>query len=363
MYRLKIRLEVYFIIFNLFISLLIPTKISAATYNPKYDLNFDNQINLLDVIFLINVIFDIPNPSPNSTPTPKPSPKPTQIAIEWWKPTPDKPINWHWQLSQDFDPDRDMLPNKTVYDIDGEKATAADVAKIRQNAKTKYGIDNVIVICYFDAGVWENYRSDAGKFPGSASKGIAYTGDPQYANINLIGSKDVGWEGSFWMDVRRTDILRPLMEARIKSWCKDKGFDAIEPDETEVWSNNNGFSITKAQNNSYNIMIAELAHKYNLSVGLKGNTTEAGELVQYFDWTLNEECWQYNECGLQNGTNVGAFIKAGKAAFNIEYSANPNCTQSNLYHLNSAKRDLDLMGPTSKSYSYIPCIPDSQNNW
>jgi hypothetical protein len=37
-----------------------------------------------------------------------------------------------------------------------------------------------------------------------------------------------------------------------KHWCARKGFDAIEPDETEVWSNASGFDITKVQNNAYN---------------------------------------------------------------------------------------------------------------
>jgi hypothetical protein len=224
----------------------------------------------------------------------------------------------------------------TVYDIDGETNTADTVAKLHALGP------NVKVICYFDAGVYENYRSDASRFPAS-----------------VIGNADTGWSGSYWLDIRQTDIILPIMKDRMQNWCKNKGFDAVEPDETEVWSNNSGFPITKAQNNDYNMKIAALAHSLGLSVGLKGNTTEAPELWQYFDWSLNEQCWQYSECNYLKSS----FIDNGKAVFNIEYDVNPNCTTSNLWHMNSARRDLDLVGPTNSQYSYSPCVPDSRNTW
>jgi len=338
------------------------------TNSPTSDLDGNGMVNVLDYTILANnfgkTISTSPTPTSVNSPTPtatirltptaSPSPTPTVISNgNWWKPTPEKPIAWHWQLSQPFEYPRDVIAGVKVYDIDGEKTNAQTVTQLHA-----LGPD-IKVICYFDAGVWEDYRSDAGKFPGSASKGIPYTGDPQYKNENIIGSKDGNWEGSWWMDIRRIDILRPIMEYRIKTWCKDKGFDAVEPDETEVWSNNSGFSITKAQNNAFNIMIAELAHKYGLSVGLKGNTTETGDLVNYFDWTLNEECWEFQECDYV----YNSFIKAGKAAFNIEYAASPNCTQANQWHMNSAKRDLNLMGPTHTAYKFSPCVPYSQTSW
>lgn len=270
------------------------------------------------------------------TATTAPTSTPTPVAQAWWRPSPELPIAWHWQLGEDFVYPRDVIPNVTVYDIDGELTSAATVAQLHA-----LGPD-IKVICYFDAGVYEAYRSDAGAFP------------PE-----VIGNPDVGWEDSYWLDIRQIDILRPLMENRIKNWCKAKGFDAIEPDETEVWSNDSGFPITKAQNNAYNRMIAELGHQYGLSVGLKGNTTEAGELVGYFDWMLNEQCWEFAECDLI----YASFIQNGKAAFNIEYSATPDCEQANRWRINSARRDLDLVGPTNPGYVFAPCIPYNKDRW
>lgn len=258
------------------------------------------------------------------------------ISRAWWKPSPDQPIHWHWQLSDTFVYPSDVISHVTVYDLDGEETSAQTVAQL-------HALDpNIKVICYFDAGVYEAYRSDASRFPAS-----------------VIGNADEGWENSYWLDIRQTDIILPLMSDRIEHWCKDKGFDAIEPDDTEVWSNNSGFPITKEQNNAYNIQIASLAHSFGLSVGLKNNTAESSELWQYFDWSLNEQCWEFEEC-----TNLkDSFLSNGKAVFNIEYNQVPDCSTANAWHLNSARRDLRLVGPTSPDYLFQPCISDTQISW
>ena len=228
------------------------------------------------------------------------------------------------------------MPHVTVYDIDGEQTAAQTVAQLHARGP------NVKVICYFDAGVYEDYRSDAGRFPPA-----------------VIGKPDTGWNGSYWLDIRQTDVLLPIMHDRMQHWCKDKGFDAIEPDETEVWSNDSGFPITKAENNAYNTRIAALAHELGLSVGLKGNTTEAPTLWPYFDWSLNEQCWGFTECDqLKN-----SFLAHGKAVFNIEYNVDPDWATANAWHMNAARHDLDLVGPTNAQYRYNPCVPDSQDSW
>ncbi|WP_394820981.1 endo alpha-1,4 polygalactosaminidase [Pendulispora albinea] len=254
----------------------------------------------------------------------------------WWKPTSDKPIHWHWQLSDTFTHPRDVLPNVSVYDIDGELTPAATVAKL------KAASPNNKAICYFDAGVWEDYRSDAGRFPKS-----------------VIGKPDVGWEGSYWLDIRQLDIIMPIMKDRIINWCKNKGFDAIEPDETEVWSNDSGFPITKEQNTAFHKALSDLAHSLNLSIGLKGNNTEADILEPYFDWALTEQCWEFNECKLFKDS----FVKKNKTVFNVEYKKAPNCASANAWHINSSQRDLQVTGPKNRKYLYKPCVPDNRDTW
>jgi hypothetical protein len=257
-------------------------------------------------------------------------------ASSRWKPTASTPVHWHWQLSQEFQVPRDVLPHKTVYDIDGELATAQTVTALHAVSP------DVKVICYFDAGVYEDYRSDAGSFP-----------------VALIGNPDVGWEGSYWLDIRQLDVLMPILRERATKWCLNKGFDAIEPDETEVWSNNPGFPITRDQNIAFNKAVADMVHSLGLSVGLKGNNSEASVLEPYFDWALTEQCWEYDECA----NFRDSFVAANKLVLNVEYNVDPDCTFARQWHVNSSRRDLDLVGPTGAGYLYRPCVPDDQDAW
>jgi len=179
------------------------------------------------------------------------------------------------------------------------------------------------VICYLDVGVYEDYRPDAYKFPSA-----------------IIGNPDAGWTGSYWLDVRRTDILGPIMLARM-NMCKDKGFDAIEPDEIDGYSNDPGFPLTYQDQLEYNKFIAGLAHSIGMSIGLKGDIEQAEDLEPYFDWTLNEECFQYDECSL-----LQPFLDAGKAVFQVEYkTATSNfCPTANTMNFNALRMPLNLDG-------------------
>lgn len=49
------------------------------------------------------------------------------------------------------------------------------------------------------------------------------------------------------------------------------------------------------------------AHSRGLSVGLKNDVDQIHSLVSHFDWALNEECVQYNECN-----KYQPFFDAGK---------------------------------------------------
>jgi len=107
------------------------------------------------------------------------------------------------------------------------------------------------------------------------------------------------------------------MQARVQM-CARKGFDAVEPDLLDGYENDTGFPITAAQQITYNRMIADLAHASGLTVAQKGDVDQSAELQPYFDWTLNEQCGQYNECG-----PLSAYTAAGKAVWIVEYSGFP----------------------------------------
>jgi hypothetical protein len=255
----------------------------------------------------------------------------------WWTPSSAEPIHFHWQLSDPMTIPGDEIAGQgqIVYDIDGETNDASTVAALHALGP------NVKVVCYVDVGTWENYRSDASQFPSS-----------------VLGNTN-GWPGEQWLDARQQSILLPLMKARFVNWCQGKGFDAIEPDNLDAWENSSGFPITEAENLSYDNAIASLAHSLGLSVGLKNLPDVVATMEPNFDWALDEQCFQYDECdGLEQ-----SFAANGKAVWIVEYNVTPDCTEAATAHVNAQKRDLNLVAPGDSGYLYQPCIPDSQTTW
>jgi hypothetical protein len=235
------------------------------------------------------------------------SPAPSQSsAKDRWKPRPG--LAWQWQLDGKVDPSADV----PVYDIDGFESSAADVARLHRDGRK--------VICYINVGAWEDFRPDKDAFPRS-----------------LLGEEN-GWPGERWLDIRRTDVLRPLMERRF-DMCRDKGFDAVEPDLVEGYGNDTGFPLTARDQLTYNRMIADIAHERGLSVGLKNDLPQIPQLVADFDFAVNEECAQYDECG-----RLTPFIEAGKAVFHVEYTEPRSgfCAESRRLKLSSMVKRLEL---------------------
>ncbi len=96
--------------------------------------------------------------------------------------------------------------------------------------------------------------------------------------------------------------------------AKEKGCDGVDPDNVNGYENDTGFDLTYEDQLDYNTFIAEKAHKLGLLVGLKNDLNQIEDLVDYFDFSVNEECHQYNECDL-----LMPFVEEGKPVFNIEY--------------------------------------------
>jgi hypothetical protein len=202
-------------------------------------------------------------------------------AGDHWRPRPG--TAWQWQLSGKLDTSVDV----PVYDIDGFDHTGSTVAGLHADGRK--------VICYISTGAWEDFRPDAEKFPKS-----------------VLG-KGNGWEGERWLDIRATDVLEPLMAERV-DMCRDKGFDAVEPDNMDGYKNETGFPLTADDQLRYNRVIADLAHDRGMAVGLKNDLDQIPELVDDFDFAVNEQCAQYGECA-----DNKPFTDADKAVFHVEY--------------------------------------------
>lgn len=237
---------------------------------------------------------------PSSGPPPGPS-------AGVWKPALN--TSWQWQLTGTLDLSLDV----PVYDIDLFDNSADVVASLHAKGRK--------AICYFSAGTWENWRPDADQF----AAGVKGNGN--------------GWAGERWLDIRKLDSLGPIMAARMDA-CQAKGFDAVEPDNVDGYSNGTGFPLTYEDQLRYNRWLADQAHARGLSVGLKNDGGQAKDLWPAFDWALNEQCFEFSECE----PFADYFVNNGKAVFQVEYNLNTSqfCAQANRFNFNALKKRLEL---------------------
>lgn len=225
-----------------------------------------------------------------------------------WVPAPG--TTWQWQLTGVVDESLDVQ----MYDFDVFDAAPAGIeVGTGTGIFTEQGpnagiIDRlhargIIAICYVDTGAWENYRIDAGLFPDS------------------VKGNDTGWKGERWLDIRESAWPQwaHIMWARF-DLAVTLGCDGVEPDQNNPIGNDPGFPITLADQKKWYLEVAAQAHARGLSVGQKnGIETTDAETVAAFDWNLNEQCFQYDECDV-----LDQVIAAGKAVFSTEYKKNPN---------------------------------------
>lgn len=227
-----------------------------------------------------------PAQDPSSTESPSPAQNPSSAQGSPWAPAPG--TDWQWQLRSTPDVEAGI----DVYGMDGQGTAEETVRDFRERGKR--------TICYLSAGTLETWRPDAGRFP------------PE-----VVGEAMEDWPDEYWLDVRRLDVLLPLMAARMDE-CVSKGFDAVEPDNVDGYVNRTGFPLSSDDQLQYNRALAELAHERGLSIALKNDVDQIAELEPYFDFAINEECFRHGECA-----EYRPFTAAGKAVLNVEYEETP----------------------------------------
>lgn len=232
---------------------------------------------------------------------------PTSAAKRIWRPAPH--TTWQWQLTGRLD----LSVRARMFDVDLFDTPASVVARLHARGRR--------VVCYVSAGSFERGRPDAASFPAA-----------------VLGRPLEGYPDERWLDVRRLDVLGPIMERRL-DLCRRKGFDGVEADNVDGYANPSGFPLTGADQLAYNRFLVAAAHARGLSVGLKNDLDQAAELQPDYDWALNEECFQNGECDL-----LRPFVAAGKAVFNVEYSLDPSafCPQAQALGFMSMRKTLSL---------------------
>lgn len=229
------------------------------------------------------------------------------VADGIWRPPPG--TTWQWQLSGTLDTSFDVQ----MYDIDLFDAPGPTIAALRAAGRA--------VVCYLSAGSWEDWRHDAGDYPPA-----------------LLGAELDGWPGERWVDIRRLDLLGPILAARL-DLAVAKGCTGVEPDNVDAYQNDSGFPLTAADQLAFNLWLAGAAHARGLSVGLKNDLDQIPDLVAAFDWALDEQCWEYDECAA-----LAPFVAAGKAVFGVEYTGDPAvfCPPLQALGYSWLKKQLDL---------------------
>lgn len=207
-------------------------------------------------------------------------------AASWWQPSGE--LSWQMQFTGRID--KSVVAD--AYDIDAFESSGALVAKLHDLGRR--------VVCYIDAGSWENFRPDADRYPASVK-----------------GKVMDGWPGERWLDIRRIGVLGPILQDRV-TMCAAKGFDGVEFDNVDGYSNKSGFPLTAQDQLTFDRWLADTAHAQGLAVGLKNTPSLAAQLEPKFDFSIVEQCVQYRECG-----SFAPFLDADKPVLDIEYSVKP----------------------------------------
>ena len=206
---------------------------------------------------------------------------------DWYRPGVD--TTWQWQLQPGGSGGLNVTYDVAVYDIDLFDVATETMQQLQAEGRR--------VVCYFSAGSYEDFREDSGDFL------------PEGLGATLSGFAD-----ERWLDVRSANVQQ-IMLARL-DLAAEKGCDGVEPDNVDGYANTSGFDLTATDQLAFNRFIANAAHDRGLAVGLKNDLDQIGDLVDYFDFSVNEQCHEYDECDL-----LGPFVDAGKPVFNAEYAS------------------------------------------
>lgn len=204
-------------------------------------------------------------------------------AGDWWRPMPG--LTWQWQIGDD---DIDPSVEADVFDVD-LFVDQALIDRLHEQGRR--------VICYISVGSWEDWRPDADRFP-----------------QEVLGSDYEGWPGERWLDIRRLDLLAPIMRARL-DLCAAKGFDGVEPDNIELHGNDTGFPLTYADQLAYARWLAEEAHARGLAIGIKNAADMVADSLAFFDFAITEDAFAYGWAEA-----MLPFIEARKPVFAAEYT-------------------------------------------
>jgi endo-alpha-1,4-polygalactosaminidase (GH114 family) len=171
-------------------------------------------------------------------------------------------------------------------------------------------------ICYLSAGTAERFRPDYHR----------YVRFDRRHHHGLIGKPfSSRFPNEFWLNVRngrgQRDFILRRIEARTEK-CARAGFDGVEYDVVDAYAQGRrvtGWRIRPHAQLVFNRALGRIAHRNGLSAALKNDIGQLERLESHFDYAINEQCFQYNECTTNPPPGYRAFLREGKAVFQVEY--------------------------------------------
>lgn len=210
----------------------------------------------------------------------------TLSSKNWWKP--EAEISFDWVLGKSNSNDSF---NTSIVDLDAFETSSETVFKLHTQGKK--------VIAYLSVGTIENTRSDSHLLP-----------------KEIIGNIYPQWPEEKWLDIRKLDKMKPWLSSRL-SMIKQKGFDAIEPDNLDAYENNTGFDINLIDTKTFCDYLISLSHSMGLGIGQKNMPELAIEYSSKFDWALIEDAFYQGW-----SKELKPYIDKNKPVFSVDYTDN-----------------------------------------
>ena len=215
---------------------------------------------------------------PDLGPPTAPTPWPAASARHW---------RWQWQLTGPVD----TAVEADVFLLDPVTVSTAETGALRRRDRR--------LVCHVPVGTYADVDPDATRFPA------------------LLRGGPAGRPGSHWLDVRRWDLLRPVLADRLRL-CRGKGFGAVALADVDGYDHRSGFPLDFDDQVRFNRRVAGLARSLDLSPGLVDDVGQVAALTPDFDFAVDEECVRLRRCA-----KLLPFVDAGKPVFHVEYAGDP----------------------------------------
>ncbi len=236
--------------------------------------------------------------------------KSEEITVEQWY-KPKVSTTWHWQLVGNINTSYDV----DAYIIDLFDNSSAFIKQLNNEGRK--------VICQFTVGKYASSSPDAKDF------------SPTDLGKPLDGSPD-----EFWIDIHSENVKK-ITQGRLDLAAQNNCVGVLL-DNIDSYRRDTGFTISLADQIAYNDFLADQAHERGLGAGFVNDIDQAAKQVDSFDFVLNEQCHEFDEC-----EKLIDFIVMDKPVFNAEY-------------LQSYKDNPDLLCPSALASKFSTLILDEE---